>query len=478
MKRIGGIDALLLYSETPNVHAHTLKVSVFDIGSVAGDFGYDSVRRALRRRLHLLEPLRYRLIDIPLNMHHAMWLEDCEVELDYHVRRAAIASPGGRRELDDLIGEIASTPLDRSRPLWEFHVVEGMADHRVAVVCKVHHALADGVAAGNMMAVAIDWDTSLADEQDGYAPSAPLSKPILVQKALADHLRQVRQLPRLLKHTADGVSQVKRRSRERDVHPHLARSFRLPATFLNHRLSPARTFASATLALADVKETSKQLGVTINDLILAMSSGALRELLLHYDGHADDPLIAMVPASLDTSPHRVAGNELGGMLVSLPVQLGDALERVRLTHLSTAIAKENFHLLGPALFSRWAAYFPPVVSPIAFRWLSRRDAHNKLLNVTISNVPGPRTRGHVGGVSMSEIYSVGPLQAGSGLNITVWSYVDQLNISVISDDRTFEDTHEVTDAMLRAFVDIRDAAGLPTGLTHVETAMAPTGRVV
>jgi diacylglycerol O-acyltransferase len=144
--------------------------------------------------------------------------------------------------------------------------------------------------------------------------------------------------------------------------------------------------------------------------------------------------------------------------------------------MSTCIAKENQALLGPELISRWVAYLPPAVA-LAFERMSLRDAQNKLLNIGISNVPGPRQRGRIAGATVSEIYSVGPLPPGSGINITVWSYVEQLNISVIADDRTLKDTHEMTDAMMRAFAEIRGAAGLSAELTEVDTAMPQASAV-
>jgi diacylglycerol O-acyltransferase / wax synthase len=121
VKRLNGMDAMLLYSETPNLHTHTLKVAVIDPSDSDGEFSYESFRRHLLRRLHLLEPLRYKLVDIPWRLHHPMWLENCDVDLDYHLRRVQVPAPGGRRELDGVIGEVASTPLDRDHPLWEFH---------------------------------------------------------------------------------------------------------------------------------------------------------------------------------------------------------------------------------------------------------------------------------------------------------------------------------------------------------------------
>ncbi|MDT5168898.1 MAG: diacylglycerol O-acyltransferase / wax synthase [Mycobacterium sp.] len=164
MKRLNGMDALLLYSETPNVHTHTLKIAILDTGDRDVEFGFDEFRQALAQRLHLLEPLRYKLVDIPWWVHHPRWLQNCEVDLDYHLRRVQVPAPGGRRELDRVIGEVASTPLDRHHPLWEFHFANGLAGGRCALIGKVHHALADGVASANLLARAMDPDGSFSSE--------------------------------------------------------------------------------------------------------------------------------------------------------------------------------------------------------------------------------------------------------------------------------------------------------------------------
>jgi diacylglycerol O-acyltransferase len=199
----------------------------------------------------------------------------------------------------------------------------------------------------------------------------------------------------------------------------------------------------------------------------------LRELLLRYDGRADRPILATVPVSTDRSQDRITGNEISGITVSLPVHIDDPSERVRLISMSTATAKEDHELLGPELQGRMMAYLPPPLAPAMFRRQGRRTAHNKLMNVAVSNVPGPRQRGHIGGAPVSEIYSVGVLSAGSAFNMTVWSYVDQLDIAVLSDDKTFNDVHEATEAMTHAFGEIRHVAGFRGEPTMLDTAMAP-----
>ncbi|MGH3678280.1 MAG: WS/DGAT/MGAT family O-acyltransferase [Mycobacterium sp.] len=471
MKRLSGWDAVLLYSETPNVHMHTLKLAVIELDDLKGrKFGVEELRNVLRGRLYKLDPFCYELVDIPLKFHHPMWRENCEVDLDYHIRPYRVDSPGGRRQLDEAVGRIASTPLDRSRPLWEMYFIEGLANGRIAVLGKIHHALADGVASANLLARGIGLSGGPDTDRDSYVADPAPTKGELVRSAFVDHLRQIGRLPGVMRYTAQGVRRVRQSSRK--LSPELTRPFTPPPTFMNHKLDSERKFATATLALSDVKETGKHLRATINDLVLAVSAGALRKLLLRCDGHADHPLLASVPVSFDFSPERISGNRFTGMMVAVPTDCENPLDWVRNSHEAAVSAKESHRLVGPELVSRWSAYFPPAPAESLFRWLSDKDGQNKVLNLPISNVPGPRERGRVGGALVTEIYSVGPLTAGSGLNITVWSYVDQLNFGVLSDGATLEDPHELTDALLEAFVEIRCAAGLSDKLTVVETAMA------
>ena len=468
MKRLNGVDALMLYSETPSIHMHTLKIGILDVSEVDG-YSFEMFRRVAYPRLMALSALRYQLVDIPLRLHHPMWVENDDIDLDYHLRPARVPAPGGRRELDQLIGEIAGTPLDRRRPLWEMYIADGLADDRIAIIHKVHHVLADGVASANQLAKALQPDEPTPDA--AIAHPADVRTAELLRAAGRDHALLLRRLPRLLSETTAGVSRVRRRAKERGRHPELARSFAPPKTFINHVVTPGRRFATAPLNLAEVKETGKHLGVTINDIVLATAAGALRTLLHRYDGHADEPLIAGVPVSTNPSPDRLTGNEFTYMTPSLPVHIADPLERVKLTAIGTRVAKENHQLLGPMVLPAWMAYLPPAMAPQFFRLQAARMESGAVMNLTISNVPGPRQRDRIEGGLVSEIYSVGPLVTGSGMNITVWSYVDQLAISVLTDDRTLADPHEATDAMLDAFIEIRRAAGLSEELAPVGAAL-------
>jgi diacylglycerol O-acyltransferase / wax synthase len=451
VKRLSGWDVLLLSSETPNVHQHTLKVAVVDTTGFGGTPTFEAFREVFRSRLPVLEPLRYQLVSTPWRLHRPMWREEADLDLDYHLQRVQVPAPGGRRELDAVIGAVATTALDRSRPLWQFYYAEGLPGDRVAVIGKVHHVLADGVASANLMARVVEWPGGEPPQNHGGTKHPRPTTAEVLRFAARDHVARVRTLPAAVRAGLVGAFRLQRRARQRIRDPELAAQFKPPPTLLNHKLTPGRTFASAALPLADVKAMSKKLDVTINDLVLTIAAGALRRLLLHYDEPADQPLIASVPASTDTSPNRITGNALATMLVSLPVQIDDPVERLRLVRTSTRIAKEDHELLGPNLVGQWLEFVPPSVTRTTFRWMSRREAPNQLFNLIISNVPGPRERGRIAGAEVTEFYSVGPLAAGAALNVTVWSYVDQLSVSVLADDNTLNDPHDVTDAFVEAF---------------------------
>src|ERR1700752_1791923 len=196
VKRLSGWDAVLLYSETPTVHMHTLKLAVIELHDLGGRKSCtDEFRNVIHSRLYKLDPFRYELIDIPFKFHHPMWRENCEVDLDYHVRQCRVDSPGGRRQLDEAVGRIASTPLDRNKPLWEMYFIEGLTNGRIAVLGQIHHALADGVASANLLARGMDLQPGPQGDRHSYATDPAPGRSELARTAFADHLRQIRRLP-------------------------------------------------------------------------------------------------------------------------------------------------------------------------------------------------------------------------------------------------------------------------------------------
>jgi diacylglycerol O-acyltransferase len=477
VERLSGFDAWLLYGETPTVHMHTLKIAVVD---AERPFSIERFRRTMERRLHLLPPLRYLLVEVPYGLHHPMWLENCDLDLTYHIRPVAVPAPGGRRELDQVISEITSTPLDRAKPLWEIHVAAGLAGDRVALITKIHHALADGMATANLLARAVEHhsDEVLAEREMSRPDPMPSGAQILRQAA-ADHGRQLKALPGLIGDTAAGVRRLRT---QRPARPASSANVLRPVrTFLNRAISAERSFATLSLPLAEAKAVGKRLEITLNDTILGIAAGAMRDVLLQVEGQANDPLVASVPVGTDSSLSRISGNKIGAMLVSVPVQLTDPVERCREAGRAAAVAKQQNRLLGPELMQNWLEYVPPK----PFEWYSHRvsrrreaDKARVQMNLVVSNVPGPREQLFIAGLPLGEFYSVGPLWEGCGLNMTIWSYVDQLNVSVLADRAILPEAHVITDAYGRAFEELRHAVGLqgeaPTPADSLPPAPAQT----
>ena len=223
--------------DAERAHAHAQAGGDRDSTISAGrKFGVEEFRKVLHGRLYKLGPFQYQLIYIPFKFHHPMWRENCEVDLDYHVRPYRVDSPGGRRQLDEAVGKIASTPLDRSRPLWEMYFIEGLANGRIAVLGKIHHALADGVASANLLARGMDLQEGPQADRDSYATDPPGPRVSWCARRSRDHVRLIRRLPGEVRYTAQGVQRVRRSSRK--LSPELTRPFTPPPTFMNHKVDP------------------------------------------------------------------------------------------------------------------------------------------------------------------------------------------------------------------------------------------------
>jgi diacylglycerol O-acyltransferase len=470
VKRLSGIDANLLYMETPSVHMHTIKVAVL-APSPGADYSRAGVARELGNRLHLLPPFGRRLVEVPFGFHHPVWIEDQQVDLDYHVREVPVAAPGGTREMDAVVSWIAGMPLDRRRPLWEVWVLPGLAGGRVAVVGKIHHALADGVAVaellGNVMSAAPE---AAAPPVPGPAPTpdpVPTARRLLLD-ALADHGRQVRRFPALLRRTATNLLAVRRGRRV--VAPTPPMPLRdVPMTPLNGALTARRSFASTSLPLDTVRAVKATVGVTLNDVLLALVAGALRRYLTARGALPTRPLVAEVPVATDVAAgeRRLAGNRLSNLFTSLCTDVADPVERLRAIHAVTEAAKEMHGVLGTDMYAAWADFAPP--RPLA--WLTRQysrlriaDHHRPAVNLIVSCVPGPRQPLHWAGGTLESIFSVGPIIEGAGFNVTAWSYVDRLNVGVLACPERVPDAHEITQGLSEALAEL-SAASAPAGPT-------------
>ena len=465
MERLPGIDAGYLYMETPTLHMHTLKVAMLDPSTTPGGYSYERFKDELSRRLHLLPPFRRRLVEVPFGIHHPVWIEDPDFDLDYHVQRIGVPPPGGQRQVDDLIAEIAGHQLDRRRPLWQMWVLEGLEDSSIAFVTKIHHTAADGVAAAAMLANVMTTTPDAGEPPPPERPWRPERVPSqlsLFVEALIDRLRSLIRLPSLAARTVRSVARLGRHRREAEVTP--PRPIRdTPNTSFNAALTPHRSFATVSLSLDDFKRVKDAFGVTVNDVVLAVVSGSLRTYLTARGEPTDRPLVAGIPVSTDRPEDepRLGGNKVSNMFTSLRDDIADPVQRLHAISEVMRSAKQVHNLLGAEMMEEWVEYTPP--RPFAFfmRQYSRyrlADRHRPPINLVVSNVPGPRQPLYVNGARLTAIYSVGPILEGIGLNITVWSYLDRMNFAAIACRESLPELHTITDGLADAMAELVRAA--------------------
>jgi diacylglycerol O-acyltransferase len=452
VQRLAGIDANFLYMETPAAHMHTIKVAVLE-PTPDIDYSIERVKRDLAERLHLLPPFRRRVVEVPFGFHHPVWIEDPAFDLDWHIRRRVVPAPGGSREMDAVISEIASVPLDRRRPLWELWVLEGLGGGRVAAVGKIHHALADGVAVAallsNVMAPGLS-DLAAASVGDAWRPEPIPSRAHLLRDALRDHARQARRLPDLVRRTARNLHAVARWRRAAPTRPPRP-LLDAPRTSLNGALTPRRAFASAALPLAEVRRVKTAFAVTLNDVLLCVVSGALRQYLAVRGERPARSLVAEVPVATDApGERRLGGNRLSNIFTSFCTDTSDPGVRLREIHEVTRAAKALHEVLGAELYASWTEYVPPRLAAWWMRlysWLRLADRHAPAINVIVSCVPGPRVALAWPGGRLDAIYSVGPIIEGAAFNVTAWSYVDRLCVGVLTCSDLVPDPNVITDAL-------------------------------
>ncbi|MEY2425591.1 MAG: diacylglycerol O-acyltransferase / wax synthase [Actinomycetota bacterium] len=438
MQRLTGLDATFLYLETPTTHMHVASTAVFDPRDVPEGYTFDRVKEMVANRLPLLPPFRRRLITVPFQLHHPLWIEDPDFDIDYHVRRAALPSPGGQAELAEFAADVMSRPLDRSRPLWEMYVVEGLEDGYIGTVTKTHHAAIDGVSGAELTANLLDLSPEIMEldpADDTWTPDRIPSDTELVGFALQSLARQPLAALKAVRRTTEVALNVRRRNREPDVSPPPA-PFSAPNTSINASIGPRRKFAFTQMSLDDVKHVKNALGGTVNDIVLALCSGALRRFFDDKGEYPEGSLVGMVPISVRSDDDAGAmGNRVSSMLVSLASDVDDPLERLATIREATKNAKEQDKAIGADTLTNWAEFAAPAVAARAARLYSNMkiaDRHRPLFNVTISNVPGPPFPLYSAGARMVAMYPMGPIMDGGALNMTVMSYMDTMNFGLVA----------------------------------------------
>jgi WS/DGAT/MGAT family acyltransferase len=393
-----------------------------------------------------------------------VWIEDPDFDLEYHVRRAALPSPGGTRELANFAADAFSRPLHRDHPLWEMYVVEGLEGGLVASVVKTHHSAIDGVSGAEMT-------VNLLDLEPDPAPSPPPDKPWkpdrvptdleLVRDAVGSLSRQPFRFAKALRRTAQTALSLRSRNREPDVTPPPG-PFQAAKTSLNVPITAHRQFAFMSVGLDEVKGVKDSLGGTVNDVVLALCSGALRRYFERRGETLTDDLIAVVPISVRTQDQRgQMGNRVSSMLTSLATTIEDPAQRLHAITEGTRGAKEQHNAIGADLLTDWAEFAAPAVAGRAARLYSRMklaDRHRPFFNLTISNVPGPPFPLYCAGAKMLSLYPMGPIFDGAAVNITVMSYMGTMGFGIVACREVVDDVWFIARALEDTLEELKKAA--------------------
>ena len=448
MERLSGLDAGMLYSESTTVPLHVCSVMELDPSTMSGGYSFAKFCAEVEKRVPAVPEFRCKLADNDFNLDHPVWVEDEDFELSRHLNRVALPAPGGRQELSEVCGHIASVPLDRSKPLWEMWVIEGLggsaADEGgdVVLMIKVHHAAVDGVSAANLLDKLCDIEPNAATPEPVDGPGA-----VPAWAIAADGLWRFVTLPWQLTRAVPVAASMIAKTVGRVVSGEsMAAPFTAPTTRFNGTLTAERTIATVQLDLDDVKKAKNQCDAKVNDVVMALCAGALRGYLADHGELPDKPLIAMVPSSVQGMTDRPGRNQLSGMFCNLQTHIEDPVQRLHAIAESNRHAKEHSASLGPTLLLDLAQSISRGAFGAMMGLMSRSPLGNTAIhNVIVSNVPGPPTTLYSGGAEVKGLYPLGPIFPGSGLNITVVSVADKLNVGIISCPQLADDLWDLAD---------------------------------
>ena len=449
MQRLSGLDASFLYLETAAQPLHVCSILEIDTSTIPGGYTFDRLRDALALRIKAMPEFREKLADNRLNLDHPVWVEDRDFDVDRHLHRIGLPAPGGRVELAEICGHIASLTLDRSRPLWEMWVIENVAGTdahdggRLAVLTKVHHAGVDGVTGANLMSqlCTTEPDAPPPDPVDGAGDASDLE--IAVSGAIKFATRPLK-LINLMPSTVSTVVDTVRRARSGLS---MAAPFNAPKTAFNANVSGRRNVAFAQLDLEDIKTVKNHFGVKVNDVVMALVAGVLRRFLLDRDELPDSTLVAMVPVSVHDKSDRPGRNQVSGMFSKLGTDIQDPAERLKAIAEANSVAKQHSSAIGATLLQDWTQFAAPAVFGVAMRVFARSNLSGArpVHNLVVSNVPGPQIPLYFLGAEVKAMYPLGPIFHGSGLNITVMSLSGMLDVGLISCPDLLPDLWDMAD---------------------------------
>jgi len=472
--RLTGLDASFLHLERDSAHMHVAGCSVFTGDAPA----YEELVEAIESRLHLVPRYRQRLAFVPFNQGRPVWVDDPYFKVRYHVRHTALPRPGADAQLKRLAGRVFSQALDRSRPLWELWLVEGLADGRFALLSKTHHALVDGVSGVDIATVL--FDTS--PDPLAVAPPDPewVARPLPSSaQLLADAL--------LERATVPGEVARGARAAFRGPRTVVARVGRTlgsvgalawtglqaaPPSPFNTRIGPHRRFTWVEADLGQFKAIKDSLGGTVNDVVLAVVAGGLGSYMrLHEQPTEDVGLRAMVPVSVRADVERGAlGNRVAAMWVTLPVGTTDPEQRLHKISEAMGAVKRSGQAVGAEILTHLSGFASPTIMAQA----ARLQARQRLFNLVVTNVPGPQFPLYLLGRELESVYPMVPLAENTALGIAILSYNGRLNFGLVADYDALADVEVLADELRASIEELAAVAGAaPAAPTRSASPGAP-----
>ena len=461
--RLTGLDSSFLHLERDGTQMHVASTTLFEGPAPR----YVEFRDHIESRLHLVPRFRQKLRFVPFGQGRPVWVDDPHLNLAYHVRHTSLPEPGSEQQLRTLAARIFSQQLDRSKPLWEIWLVEGLEGGRFAVVGKTHHAMVDGVSGVDITTVLYDMEKEPDETPRALEPWIPEPEPSgaqLLGEALLERTIYPREIARGLRRMIRGPRRALQKATEMAL---AAGTFAwtgiaAPSSPFNFEVGTHRRFTWVRASLGDMKRVKNELGGTVNDVILAAVAGALgRYMRARGQSTEGLELRAMVPVSVRTEDQRGAlGNQVTAMMGSLPVWCEDPGRRLEIVHKSMGDLKQSKQAMGATLLTQLADFAPPTVAGQAARLQSRQ----RFFNLVVTNIPGPQFPLYLMGRRMERVFPMVPLAKNQGVCIGIMSYDGQVNFGLIGDYDVMPDLDGLAEDLEASIDELIEAAGGRRGI--------------
>lgn len=433
MEKMSGMDASFLHLDTEHVQMHVSFLALIDPDPT---LRFEELNRELGRRVSRIPALTRKLAPVPLDIHHPAWIEDADFDPIHHIRAISLAGETSEVELAELLARINSHPIERSKPLWELWVIEGIEGGRIGLFLKLHHALADGVSGSRLFTLLFDGPPAELSDELGIVINQSPEKMALIREGLAARLRQPLEIFSILKRAGRGLRDIVTQRRDPEWEeggtPMLC-----PRTPFNAAVGSERSSALAVCSLSTMREIRASFGVTVNDVLLGLASASLRNYLSDRDALPSESLLSVCPVSIREADESFEiNNRVSAMFTRLYTDREDPVERLKAIHRGTRAAKWEHQTFGRENLSGLAELTSvSTLGLIAKLYTKTRMAsrHRPFHNLVISNIPGPKEALSFMGMRSTSMHAMGPVMEGAGLNITVLSSGDTLGICFHAD---------------------------------------------